>query len=81
MSLSEKHKVDYECRIFQEKWTDKYFCVSMNRKALCLIYSESIAVLKEYNIARHYNSKHKAKYKNCLGALRKENMTALKKGA
>jgi hypothetical protein len=32
--------------IFQEKWTDDYFCVSVNCKALCLIFSESIAVLR-----------------------------------
>jgi len=44
----------------------------MNGKVLCLICSESIAILKEYNIARHYNSKHKQKYKNCTGALRRE---------
>jgi hypothetical protein len=62
MSLSRKHNEDSECKILQEKWTDEYFCVSMNGKALCLIFSESIAVLKEYNIARHYNSKHKGKY-------------------
>jgi hypothetical protein len=47
MPLSRKQKVDCECRILQEKWTDEYFCVSMNGKALCLICSA--------NIARHYN--------------------------
>jgi hypothetical protein len=62
MSLSKKRKVDSECRIFQEKRTDEYCCVSVNGKALCSICSESIAVLKEYNIARHCNSKHKEKY-------------------
>jgi hypothetical protein len=57
MSLSKKCKMDCEQRSFQEKWTDDIF-VSMNVKALCLICNESIAVLKEYNIARHYNLKH-----------------------
>jgi hypothetical protein len=50
----------------------------MNGKALCLICSESI-VLKEYNITRHYHSKHKEKYKNCVGALRREKVVALQK--
>jgi hypothetical protein len=50
MSLSkEKLKVDSECR------TDEYVGVSINGKALCLICSESTAVLKEYSVARQYN--------------------------
>jgi hypothetical protein len=43
----------------------------MNGTALCLICSGSIAVLKEYNIARHYSTKHKEEYKNCVIALRR----------
>jgi hypothetical protein len=35
----------------------------MNGKALCLIFSENAAVLKEYNFTRLYTSKHKEKYK------------------
>jgi hypothetical protein len=64
--------VDSDCRIFQEKWTDEYFYVYMNGKTLCLICSKSMATLKEYNIARHYTSKHKEKYKNCVSTLRRE---------
>jgi hypothetical protein len=37
----------------------------MNGKALCLICSEDIDVLKDYNIAKHYSLEHKEKYKNC----------------
>jgi hypothetical protein len=48
MSLTKKRKANSECRIFQEKWTDKYYRVSVDGKALCLICSESIAVLKDY---------------------------------
>jgi hypothetical protein len=70
--------VDSECRVFQEKWTDEYFCVSMNGKALCSICSESTAVLKECNIVRHYNSKHKEKHKNRVHALRTEKAATLK---
>jgi hypothetical protein len=65
MSLSKNRKVDSECRIFQEKWTGKYFCF-YESEAFCSICSESIAVFKEYNIARHYNSKHKDKYKKTM---------------
>jgi len=48
-------------------------------KALCFICSESVAVLKEYNFARLYNSKHKEKYKPSVGALRRDRMAALKR--
>jgi hypothetical protein len=41
----------------------------MNRKALYLICGKDISALKQYNIARHYNSKHKEKYKNCISVL------------
>jgi hypothetical protein len=46
MSLLKRHKVDSKCRHFQEKWLDEYFCVSMNGKASCLIYSEIISIYK-----------------------------------
>jgi hypothetical protein len=51
MSLSHMKKVDSKCGNFQEKWTDKYFCDSVNGKAFCLIYNEIIAVLRECNLA------------------------------
>jgi len=41
--------VDSEYRILQEQWTYEYRCVSMYGKALRLICSDSIPVLKEYN--------------------------------
>jgi hypothetical protein len=46
---------------------NEYFCVSMNLKDVCLI-------------CRHYNSKHKENYKNCVGDLRREKVSALKRG-
>jgi hypothetical protein len=49
----------------------------MNGKASCLICSESVAVCKEYSITRHYNSKHKAKYRSCVGALKREKVVTL----
>jgi hypothetical protein len=64
--------VDPKCRIFQEKWKDENFCVSVNGKALYLICNESIPVLKQYNIATHYSSKHKEKYENCVSALKEK---------
>jgi hypothetical protein len=44
----------------------------MNAKALCLVCTKSIAVLKDYNLAKRYNSKHKQKYKKYVGAVGRE---------
>ena len=56
---TKKRKVDTECRVFNEKWGEKYFFVEAdNHPANCLICSESIAVLKEYYLRRHYETKH-----------------------
>jgi hypothetical protein len=46
---------------------------------VCLIFSESIAVLKEYNIVKHYNSKHKEKYR-IVSVLREEKKWGLQNG-
>uniref|UniRef100_A0A674BUJ9 HAT C-terminal dimerisation domain-containing protein n=1 Tax=Salmo trutta TaxID=8032 RepID=A0A674BUJ9_SALTR len=51
-SFSKIRKVDNECRVFQQEWTSKYFFI------------ESVAVLKDYNLSRHFQTKHKEKYRN-----------------
>jgi hypothetical protein len=43
----------------------------MNRKAVCLIFSKSTAVLKEYNIAT-LKFKAQRKVQICVGTLRRE---------
>jgi hypothetical protein len=52
-----KASVASEHRIIQRMWKNKNLSFSMNGKALCLIFSESIA--------RHHNSKHKENYCCC----------------
>jgi hypothetical protein len=52
----------------------------MTGKVLCFICSENVVVFKEYNIAKHFDSKHKGKYKNCFGALRREKSGSFKTG-
>jgi hypothetical protein len=71
--------MNYECENFQENCTYECFFF-VNGKSLCLICSESRAVLKEYAIGRHCSCKHKESYKNCVGASRRERVAALKKG-
>ena len=74
-----KRKVDSECRIFPEKWSKNYFVIESGNKALCLICNEIIAVLKEYNIRRHYQSKHSSAYSQFSSKLRSDKLETLKK--
>ena len=51
MDFAKKHtvcKVDSECRAFNRVWMPKYFFTEVGKKAVCLLCSESVAVLKEY---------------------------------
>jgi hypothetical protein len=56
--MEKKRKVDTECRAFNEEWTWKYFFMAHNQKPMCLLCQETVAVVKEYNLARHFNTKH-----------------------
>ena len=76
--MSKKRKLIDECRVFQDKWTDNYFFVLRNEKAVCLICSEIVSVLKEYNLKRHYSTKH-SQYGSLVGRPREEKVEKLRK--
>ncbi|XP_010775008.1 collagen alpha-1(XIV) chain [Notothenia coriiceps] len=46
-------------------------------KAVCLVCGEQIAVFKDYNLSRHYETKHAEKYKNLTDAERARTSNAL----
>jgi len=50
MSLSKKRKVDQECRVFQDSWSVPYFFAEVNGIPVCLVCSQQVSVVKEYNI-------------------------------
>lgn len=62
MALSKaKRRIDDENRQFKVEWTDKYLFIlpsSTSRRPTCLLCNESIAVMKEYNVKRHFSSNH-----------------------
>ncbi|XP_042242397.1 general transcription factor II-I repeat domain-containing protein 2B-like [Homarus americanus] len=62
MSESKKRKVEAEHRTFNKEWTSKYFFTNVDEKAVCLICRESVAMLKNYNLKRHFETKHSSKY-------------------
>lgn len=61
-------KVASDCR-FQTRWENEYFFKEINGKGVCLICNEDVAMMKEYNVRRHYETKHQS-YASCTGAER-----------
>lgn len=75
---SKKRKLLEENRAFNDAWTDLYFFIDYRGKPLCLICQKTIAVKKEYNLKRHYDTEHKAKFACLVGDLRQNKINALK---
>ena len=48
-------------------------------KPICLICNESVSVLKEYNIKRHYETKHANKFDKYKGQFRQDQVNDLKR--
>ena len=71
MQFPKKRKVDRECRAFHKDWMPKYFFTKVGNKAVCLLCAQNVAVLKEYNISRHYATKH-GNYGNNLSAVERQ---------
>ena len=76
--LSKRRKVDEEFRAFKEEWKNNFFFVNHLGRPTGLICNESIAVNKEYNIKRHYESKPKS-YSEVVSQARKDKLNRLKK--
>lgn len=78
-TIKKKRKVSEEHRCFQDSWINKYFFIQFKEKPTCLICRESVAVFKEFNIQRHYETKHKTKYDNFTDKARESQLHLLKK--
>uniref|UniRef100_K7FWM9 SPIN-DOC-like zinc-finger domain-containing protein n=1 Tax=Pelodiscus sinensis TaxID=13735 RepID=K7FWM9_PELSI len=53
-----KRKIELEHRVFNTEWTSKYLCTVSKDKILCLVCRETLAFPKEYNLRRHFETKH-----------------------
>ena len=51
-------KVEDECCVFNKEWTEKHIFTDVGSKAICLIYHESVAVFKDYNLKGQFENKH-----------------------
>ncbi|KAL3992366.1 KRAB domain-containing zinc finger protein [Sarotherodon galilaeus] len=76
-----KRKVYGEHREFQARWEAEYMFTEVKGKP-CLLCGESVAVMKEYNLRRHYETskKHKDKDKNMDTEQRLQKVEELKRG-
>ena len=55
---SKKRKVDKEGCCFQGRWKLQYFFTESQNNCVCLVCHETVSVYKEYNVKRHYETKH-----------------------
>jgi hypothetical protein len=63
--------------MFQEKWELQYFCTMVNGNMHCLICNNSIAMPKEYNLKRHYETNNRS-YDKYEGPMRVSRLKELK---
>ena len=57
-----KRKSCDEHRHFPDKWEIPYFFAKHRNTPMCLIWMAKVAAHKEYNIKRHYSTKHVKEY-------------------
>ncbi|PNF21263.1 hypothetical protein B7P43_G02123 [Cryptotermes secundus] len=62
MSNSKLRKVYSENRAFKSEWGHDFFILNKDHKPECLVCFQALAVLKEYNLKRHYMTNHKQKF-------------------
>lgn len=75
-----KRKVDSENRGFQTRWELEYMFTEVAGKPVCLLCGESVAVMKEYNMRRHHETKHTDKKKILDMEQRLQKVEELKRG-
>lgn len=78
-SSSKKQKLETKPRTFNENWESEYFFMEVKGKPVCLICGESVAVNKDYNLKRHYDTTHIAKFGSLIGDERARKVTELKR--
>lgn len=77
MSAPKKRKIEDENRHFNKEWTEKYFCLPLDKSIICLLCDVKIAVCKEFNLKRHYQTRHEKALLNLSDEQRKQKLKAL----
>ncbi|KAG0723678.1 General transcription factor II-I repeat domain-containing protein 2 [Chionoecetes opilio] len=76
-AIVKKRKVDLECWACNPEWEEYFFSESLGQaqRLLCL---QTVAVLKEYNMRRHWETRHQASsFASMSAAERKEAIVKL----
>ena len=58
-------------RKFKKCWEHDYLFTEVDSNAICLVCKQKVAVLKEYNIRRHYETMHSHQFAKYTGEDRK----------
>jgi len=74
-----KRKASNANRIFQERGTFDNFFVDVDNKPICLICNQPVSECKEYNIKRHYVSRHSSAYDKYPNEFRQDKVKELTK--
>ena len=77
--MSAAQKIYYEGRIMNSEWCSKYIVVPHNQGVACTVCQNENADIKEYNVKRHYTSKHSSLFEEILGQARVDKIKHLKK--
>ena len=73
-----KRKLEQEGRVFNDDWKLRYFVkLHANNQAICVICNTTIAALKEYNVRRHYSTRHADSYDKYTEKEREEKYATL----
>ena len=70
MPADKRRKLDDEGRAFNNEWCTKYFVVQYDQGVVCLLCQNTIAVMKEYNVRRHYMTQHSSQLHGIVGQAR-----------
>ena len=57
MTAAKKQKID-DGRVFNSEWCHKYLIVPHNQGVVCIVCQNTISAMTEYNVKRHYTTKH-----------------------
>ena len=66
-TINKRRKVDCESRRFKDGWKLDYFFTEIRNNCVCPICKKTVAVFKEFNVKRHYQTKHAGVYDKITG--------------
>ena len=69
-----------ENRTFLDRWETDYLFTYVKEKPVCLVCGANVSIIKEYNIRRHYETKHEDKYNDLDMTQRSQKVEEMKKG-